>query len=163
MGRFSIYISCLCSLHPCSQSTFRGRAEIGWVGVSVPAYTTTLYVMVDRVQGGGRAPQPSLGRANFSIMMECTPESDHCHSVCTLCLCLSITAVPNNQKTLLSPSIGKWNWPNGGSASLDGGGGGVGARGIYLWGSVWTTISFSISHCQEHERPRVLAKCSQFC
>ncbi len=40
--------------------------------------------MVNRVKGGGRAPPPppSPGWANFSIMMECTPESSgHCHSV----------------------------------------------------------------------------------
>jgi hypothetical protein len=29
-------------------------------------------------------PSPSPGGANFSIMMECTPESGLCHSVCTL-------------------------------------------------------------------------------
>ncbi len=27
---------------------------------------------------------PPAAMANFSIMMECTPESGHCHSVCTL-------------------------------------------------------------------------------
>ncbi len=32
-------------------------------------------MMVDIVKGGGRA------QANFSIMMECTPESGRCHSV----------------------------------------------------------------------------------
>ncbi len=57
---------------------------------SVPAlsawtYTTTLLMMVDRVKGGGRVPPtPSPGWANFSIMMECTPESGLCYSVCTL-------------------------------------------------------------------------------
>jgi hypothetical protein len=44
--------------------------------------------MVDREKGGGRAavhpPPPSLGWADFTLMMECTPESGHCHSVCTL-------------------------------------------------------------------------------
>ncbi len=45
-------------------------------------YTTTLYVMVDIVKGDGRAPPPpSPVRANFPIMMECTPESGHCHSM----------------------------------------------------------------------------------
>ncbi len=29
-------------------------------------------------------PSPSPGWANFSIMMKCTPESGHCHSMCTL-------------------------------------------------------------------------------
>jgi hypothetical protein len=35
--------------------------------------------------GEGLHPSPSPGWANFSIMMECTPESGNCHSVCTLC------------------------------------------------------------------------------
>jgi hypothetical protein len=40
-------------------------------------YTTTLYVMVDIVKGGGRAPPPPAHPlwANFSIMMEYTPEN----------------------------------------------------------------------------------------
>ncbi len=33
-------------------------------------------------KGWGLHP-PSLAWANFSIMMECTPESGRCHSVCT--------------------------------------------------------------------------------
>jgi hypothetical protein len=43
-------------------------------------------IMVHRVKGGGRAPRAPFtpGWADFTIMMECTPESDHCHSVCTL-------------------------------------------------------------------------------
>jgi hypothetical protein len=36
-------------------------------------YYTILYVMVNIVEAA---------RANFSIMMECTPESGRCHSVC---------------------------------------------------------------------------------
>ncbi len=37
--------------------------------------------MVDRVKGGGHAP----GWADFTIMTECTPESDHCqYTVCIL-------------------------------------------------------------------------------
>ncbi len=42
--------------------------------------------MVDRVKGDGRAvhPPPSPAWADFTIMMECTPESDHDLSVCTL-------------------------------------------------------------------------------
>jgi hypothetical protein len=37
------------------------------------------------VKGGGRAPPPPPPAwADFSIMMECTPESGNCHSVCTL-------------------------------------------------------------------------------
>ncbi len=43
------------------------------------AYTTTLSIMVVIVKGGGFPP--SLGWTNFSIMIECTPESGICHSV----------------------------------------------------------------------------------
>jgi hypothetical protein len=47
-------------------------------GISVPtlsagAYTTTLYVVVDRVKGGGLAPLPIPGLAEFTIMLEFTP------------------------------------------------------------------------------------------
>ncbi len=55
------------------QSTYRGRVDrnMGSVFVlSAGVYTTTLYVMVDRVKGGGRAPPPSPAWANFSIIME---------------------------------------------------------------------------------------------
>jgi hypothetical protein len=48
---------------------------------SAGAYAATLYVMVDKVKGGGRAPPPSPGWHDFSIMMECTPESGFCHSI----------------------------------------------------------------------------------
>jgi hypothetical protein len=43
-----------------------------------------MMVMVDTytvVKGVGRAPPPSPAWANFSIMMECRPESGRCHSV----------------------------------------------------------------------------------
>jgi hypothetical protein len=45
------------------------------------AFTTTILVMVGGE--GGPAP-PSLGWVDFTIMMECTPESGNCNSVCTL-------------------------------------------------------------------------------
>jgi hypothetical protein len=62
----------------------KGRAEIGGVSaLSAGVYTTTKLVMVDRVKGGGREPTPSPGWAEFTIMMECTPESGHCQSICT--------------------------------------------------------------------------------
>ncbi len=76
----------MCVFQP--QSTYRGRVEM-W-GVYLPSQLertpcTTLYVIVDRVKGGGRiTPHPSPGWADFSIMMECTPKSGNCHSVCTL-------------------------------------------------------------------------------
>ncbi len=47
---------------------------------SAGAYFTTLLVMLDCVTGGVHPP-PSSGWADFSITMECTPESGHCHSV----------------------------------------------------------------------------------
>ncbi len=40
------------------------------------AYTTTLLVMVDRVKVGWHAP-PTPGWTDFTIVMECTPESGH--------------------------------------------------------------------------------------
>jgi hypothetical protein len=58
-----------------SQSTYRGRVERG--GVYLPSQLK---------EGGRAAPPSSPGLANFSIMMECTPECGHCHSVCTLLL-----------------------------------------------------------------------------
>jgi hypothetical protein len=73
-----------------SQSTCRGRGEIRrvFLPLSAGAYTTTTsYVMVDLVKRGGPAP---LALASpdfvFSILMECTQKSGHCHSVCTLCV-----------------------------------------------------------------------------
>ncbi len=53
-------------------------------------------------------PLPSQARADFSIMMECTPEIGNCHSVCMYILCggnsftvrvthyISIKSVDNN-------------------------------------------------------------------
>jgi hypothetical protein len=70
------------------QSTYRGRGEL-W-GVYLPSQLKctkqTLYMMLDRVKGGWACiPPPLPAWADFSIVMECTPESGHCHSVCTLC------------------------------------------------------------------------------
>jgi hypothetical protein len=47
---------------------------------SAGAYTATLLVMVNGMKGGGRVP-PSPAWANFTLMMECTPESSRCFSV----------------------------------------------------------------------------------
>jgi hypothetical protein len=56
----------------------RGGGGAGYVSaLSAGTYTSTLYVMVNIMKGGGRAP----AWANFSIMMECTPECGRCHSV----------------------------------------------------------------------------------
>ncbi len=48
---------------------------------SAGAYTATLLVMVTVMKGGGRAPPPSPARANFTLMIECTPESSGYYSV----------------------------------------------------------------------------------
>jgi hypothetical protein len=46
-------------------------------------YTKTLLVMVDGVNRGNHAPctPPSPGWAEFTIMMEYTPDSGHCQSI----------------------------------------------------------------------------------
>jgi hypothetical protein len=48
---------------------------------SAGAHTATLLVMVNVMKGDGRAPPPSLAWANFTLMMECTPESNRSYSV----------------------------------------------------------------------------------
>ncbi len=65
-----------------AQSTFKGRVEIGGVSVlAAGVHTTTFYVKVDILKKVvGVNPSPSPGRANFSIMMGCTPTSGHCHN-----------------------------------------------------------------------------------
>jgi hypothetical protein len=53
-----------------------------WVSAhSAGEYTVTLLVMVIVVKGGGRAPPTLTSQANFTLMMECTPESGRYHSV----------------------------------------------------------------------------------
>ncbi len=60
-------------------SRYRGSVS----ALSAGAYTTTLYVIVNKVKGRGLAPlpPPSPAWADFYIMIECMPESDRCHSV----------------------------------------------------------------------------------
>ncbi len=48
---------------------------------SARAYTATLLMMVNVVH-----PPPSPARANFTLMMECTPESDCCNSAYSVVL-----------------------------------------------------------------------------
>jgi hypothetical protein len=76
----------------------------GVSSLSAGAYTATLYVMVTIKKGVGEHPPHSPARADidFSIMMECTPEIGHCHSVCILWLLhvTSLYTVPD----LKSPS-----------------------------------------------------------
>ncbi len=81
----------------------QAQVKVGWIcwdhrvhtgvdkgGVYLPSQlerTTQLYTLwVDRVKEIGRAPPTSPGWANFSIMMECTPENGKCRSACTLWL-----------------------------------------------------------------------------
>jgi hypothetical protein len=46
--------------------------------------TATLYVIINRVKRGGHTPPPLPASANFSIKMECTPESGRCNSMSTV-------------------------------------------------------------------------------
>ncbi len=48
---------------------------------SAGAYTATLLLMVNVMKGGGRAPPTLTILANFTLMMECKPESSRCYSV----------------------------------------------------------------------------------
>ncbi len=54
--------------------------KLGVYIFSAGAYSITLIDILDRVKGGVHLP-PSLGWADFTILMECTPESGRCHSV----------------------------------------------------------------------------------
>ncbi len=82
------------------QSTYRGRIEIGGVYCICP-FSWSLhhdFVRDGRYSEKGWActpHPPSPGWANFSIMMECTPESGLCPSVCTLC-----AQIANNFSTI---------------------------------------------------------------
>jgi hypothetical protein len=58
----------------------------------VYVHGTFVYVMVKIVKGDGRAPPPTPSRADFSVMMGCTLEIGHCHSVCTQCIYLRLAA-----------------------------------------------------------------------
>ncbi len=44
------------------------------------------------MKGGGRAPPPSPACANFTLVMECTPESSRCYSV------YSVEVIVNNKE-----------------------------------------------------------------
>jgi hypothetical protein len=60
------------------------RDETGLVYISAHsagAYTATLLVMVNAMKGGGVDPPPTPAWANFTLVMECTPESGNYHSV----------------------------------------------------------------------------------
>jgi hypothetical protein len=61
----------------------------------------TLLVMVNVMKGGGRAPPPSPAWANFTLMMECTPESRRCYSVYSVVLTV-VLYNPNLENRLAS-------------------------------------------------------------
>jgi hypothetical protein len=62
-----------------------GEVEKCWQSTDVQDGRPIIYsiLLYSRVEGGGRASS-SPARADFSIMMECTPQIGHCHSICTL-------------------------------------------------------------------------------
>ncbi len=70
------------------QGTYRGRAEIGECirPLSWSVHHNFVLVRDGRYskRGFGRAARPSQGWANFSIVIECTPESGHCLSLYNL-------------------------------------------------------------------------------
>ncbi len=102
------------------QSTYRSRGA--------------LYVMVDTVKGIGVHPPPSPDWADFTIMMECTPESGHCQPVYSV----RITAKTDEEnlgkvrRRGLQRDVVYFDWPIAPSFMSpnagDGGGGGV--RGL---------------------------------
>ncbi len=73
------------------------------------AYIATLYVMVTISERGWSCsvhrPPPSPAWANFTLMMECTPESGRCHSVCTLWIPVSKIQPFNDAIKLFSKEI----------------------------------------------------------
>ncbi len=60
-------------------STYRGIREIGAVYLHSQLEPTSQLFCHGRYTERGRGPSP--GWADFTIMMECTPESGHCLSV----------------------------------------------------------------------------------
>jgi hypothetical protein len=78
-----IYIECM---RVREEHRLNMELDLQWNRVSVSAhsagaYTATLLVMVNVVKGGGRAPPTLTSQANFTLMMECTPEA----AITTLC------------------------------------------------------------------------------
>jgi hypothetical protein len=49
--------------------------------LSAGVYTTTLYMLVRYSERGWACTPHPEARADLTLMMECTPESGHCHSV----------------------------------------------------------------------------------
>ncbi len=57
------------------------RDETGLVCLPTQLERTQQLVMVNVMKGGWRAPPHSPARPNFTLMIECTPESSRCYSV----------------------------------------------------------------------------------
>ncbi len=51
---------------------------------SAGAYCATLLVMVNVMKASGHAPPPSPAWANFTLMMQSTPENSRCYSLYTV-------------------------------------------------------------------------------
>ncbi len=70
------------------QSTYRGRGEIGGGYLHSQLERTHKLCSWWQIEwkGQGLHPPPSTGWADFTIMVECTPENGYCNSLCTLCI-----------------------------------------------------------------------------
>ncbi len=74
---------------------------------SAGAYTATLLVMVKVMKGVGVHPPPSPAWANFTLMIECKPESSRCYSVYSVMEPTSpqATNIPRKEGLATSPSV----------------------------------------------------------
>ncbi len=66
-------------------------SKTGSINSGTGEYTTTVYVMVDIVNRGGRAPPPSPAWDNFSIMIECRARKWPL-LLCALCILSPLSA-----------------------------------------------------------------------
>ncbi len=66
------------------------------------------------MKGGGRAGHPSPAWANFTLLMECMPESSRCYSVYSVVKCPKLY-IPS--KILLGSCEGTWVLGGGGGAN----------------------------------------------
>jgi hypothetical protein len=79
-------------------------------------------VDINVVKGGGRATPPSPAWAEFTLMLECTPESGHCYARCVLCGFTPLS-VPKICLNIVQSYSTRWIW------------GGVSTWSIIVWRS----------------------------
>ncbi len=79
----------------------RGRVS----ALSAGVYTTTLHVMVDRVKGGGCALPTAPGWADFTIVMECTPETLPLRVYSVFCHVSSVYLVQHDYEILREEKV----------------------------------------------------------